>query len=269
MKIKVFILIFLISFLIACESQKRKEYTSEGVIIREFYPNKKIKSEGIYIQDSIRNGWYKEYFENGNLKAEDNYLNGLREGMGIDYYENNIAKSKVNFKNGKADGISLYYYPDGKIKSEGYWVNGKEFGHSIFYFKNGQLDEYGLIDFEGHGRYIRKYDESGNIIEEKGRFLGQLQFSTDFDSVRVGKEVTAELCVGQPPECKTRVFYSEVDKNGKIGSLTELQIKNDIATFKKVFREKGKYKLISIGQMKDFKKNNMKSDTIYTNITVI
>ena len=43
----------------------------------------------------------KEYYKNGELKFEGEFLNGLRNGKGKEYYENNKLKFEGEYLNGK------------------------------------------------------------------------------------------------------------------------------------------------------------------------
>jgi len=47
------------------------------------------------------NGIFKSYYENGQLKYECNYINGILEGIYKEYHENGQLKYACTFVNGK------------------------------------------------------------------------------------------------------------------------------------------------------------------------
>ena len=48
-----------------------------------------------------RNGKVKEYWENGDLKFEGEYLNSKRHGKGKEYYNNGKLKFEGEYYNGR------------------------------------------------------------------------------------------------------------------------------------------------------------------------
>jgi len=70
----------------------------------------------------------KEYYDNGELKFEGEYLNGERNGKGKEYYENGKLKFKGEYLNGKLNGKVKEYYYNGKLKFEGEYLNGERNG---------------------------------------------------------------------------------------------------------------------------------------------
>ena len=63
------------------------------------------------------NGTVKEYWDNGKLKFEGEYLNGKRNGKGKEYYENGKLKFEGEYLNGERNGkVKEYYYRNGKLK---------------------------------------------------------------------------------------------------------------------------------------------------------
>ena len=67
--------------------------------IKEYYDNGILKFEGSYL-NGIENGKIKDYYENGNLKSERQYLNGIKKGK-INQYD--LYGKLIN------DYYSIYY----------------------------------------------------------------------------------------------------------------------------------------------------------------
>jgi antitoxin component YwqK of YwqJK toxin-antitoxin module len=102
-----------------------------------------------------QDGKHVVYYQNGNVKAQGNYVNNKREGEWLFYYENGAIALKKNFSKGEQVGEWCYYNQDGglllkvddiskinekaevalyennKIKSKGTFVNGKKEGDFI------------------------------------------------------------------------------------------------------------------------------------------
>ena len=75
-----------------------------------------------------RNGKGKEYYDNGKLKYEGEYLNGKRwNGKGYN------MKGEVDFKIDEGNGKGKEYKNNGKLIFEGEYLNGQ---------KNGKVKEY-------------------------------------------------------------------------------------------------------------------------------
>ena len=134
------------------------------------------------------NGKRKEYYNNGKLLFEGEYLNGKRwNGKG--YSKNGKMDFEIKDGNGKGKEYNIY---TGKILFEGEFLNGKKIkGKEYLYgnlkfdgaysndFRNGKVKEYysnGKLFFEGE--YIngikngkaKEYYNNGNILFE-GEYL--------------------------------------------------------------------------------------------------
>ena len=118
-----------------------------------------------------RNGKGKEYYEDGQLLFEGEYLNGKRNGKGKEYYEDGQLEFEGEYINDiKWDGIDydtsknkIYELKDGLIKEydygklifEGEYNKNREFIFEGEYFnglRNGKGKEYyndGQLKFEG------------------------------------------------------------------------------------------------------------------------
>lgn len=60
---------------------------------------------------------HKDYYENGNIKAEYSIRNGKFVGKFKAYYDNGKLNSKGEYNNGKMVGIWHYYYSTGSRQS--------------------------------------------------------------------------------------------------------------------------------------------------------
>ena len=146
--------------------------------IKEYYDDGRIKFEGQYLNGE-RNGIGKKFYKNGKAKFVGFYLNNKKYyGIGFDLDENEIYK----LENGK--GIVKKYNETGKLKFEGEYLNGEKNGKGKEYFnsklsfegeylynckKHGKGFINGYLEYEGDYLYNKKwngkgYDKNGNII---------------------------------------------------------------------------------------------------------
>jgi len=88
--------------------------------------------------------------------------------LGFDkkYFDNGKVEFEATFVNGKANGPYKAYYSTGELQEEGQYQNGVLDGEGKVYYKNGKIE----VDFKyDNGRllFVKRYDESGNIIMGK------------------------------------------------------------------------------------------------------
>jgi antitoxin component YwqK of YwqJK toxin-antitoxin module len=119
----------------------------------------------------VKQGFYKTFFENGNLASESHYLNDSMNGVEKFYYEDGSLNSVFTMKNGKSHGEFKYFYEDKTLKQEGTYVNNVLEGQLKTYYKNGKLKEIvTMVDSEEKGDFIEYY-ENGNL-KAKGSYSG-------------------------------------------------------------------------------------------------
>jgi antitoxin component YwqK of YwqJK toxin-antitoxin module len=88
--------------------------------------------DGTYYIGQFRNGLFNgkgtEYYSNGKIQYEGDYVNGNREGKGKYIWEDGqyfIGQWKNDLRNGKG----ILYYSNEKIKYEGDYVDDKKEGY--------------------------------------------------------------------------------------------------------------------------------------------
>jgi len=241
------------------EEKKTLVQTSEdGVVV----------SEISYLNDTIMHGLAKYYYKNGMLKEEINYDSGLVDGDYIRYYEDGKVKSRVKFKRGLREGVSEWYFQNGKVGKLITWMNNKRFGSSIFYYESGSIEAYNCFDFQEHNRYLIKYDSRGIKVKEEGTVLGQLLYDVNLDSIHINKPVVLKISVAVPPNRIVNVTMEKLTWS-ELKEVIQLPVENNVVVYRETFSIKGKYTLITIGEMKDKQGTVLKRDSIRTDITVI
>lgn len=125
----------------------RREFLPDGTVEKSFiFRNGIMIGEGVVTEKGERDGYWKEYYDDGRLRAEGKYIKDVREGAWKYYHSNGNTEQEGVYTNGKPEGEWRWYYPGGQLlREESYY--------------NGLLD--GLMT---------EYDEAGNVIT-KGEYV--------------------------------------------------------------------------------------------------
>jgi len=71
----------------------------------------------------IRNGYWEEYFSNGQLWFKGNYIDDKRDGYWEVYYSNGQLWFKGNYIDDKRDGYWEWYNRDGNLRESIFYHN--------------------------------------------------------------------------------------------------------------------------------------------------
>ncbi len=93
-----------------------------------------------YSDDRIENdGMYREYFPNGQLFVEGEYVKGEQQGKWVYWHDNGQQCRTVNYQNGLPDGSWAVSRADGTLDSKRSFEAGKRDGEWINYDNTGEL----------------------------------------------------------------------------------------------------------------------------------
>ncbi|MFO7613809.1 MAG: toxin-antitoxin system YwqK family antitoxin [Bacteroidales bacterium] len=125
----------------------RREYAPDGTIESSFiFRNGVLIGEGIVTEKGERNGFWKEYYNDGRLRAEGNYDHDLKDGPWKFYHLNGALEQEGTYMKGKPEGEWRWYYAGGALLREETYYNGLQDG------------------------IMTEYDELGNVITS-GEFI--------------------------------------------------------------------------------------------------
>ncbi len=133
---------------------------------KEFYPDFTLKLEQYY-KHGLRDGFFKEYDEKGNLKTIKKYVNDVEQlidsqtkplQMQHEYYPNGRIKREASFRNGRREGTWREFDEEGNVI------------HSQVY-QNGRLVQSGVMDTDGtrRGEWVELYPDS--TMRAKGLYI--------------------------------------------------------------------------------------------------
>lgn len=143
---------------------KAQAFYQDGMgTYKEFYPNGRLKAEGLYV-DGRSEGLWTFYLPEGGLEAKGNYENGLKSGE-WEYFHPEGTKAAVgNYTSGLREGDWTFFYENGIISSEGEMENGKKDGYWRLFNSWGDFTGEGVF-VKGEGEF-KEFYESGKIKTE-------------------------------------------------------------------------------------------------------
>ncbi len=169
-------LLFL-SILILISCTKKKD------VIKEYYPNRIIKSETEVI-DGKRNGISKTYDEIGRLVSTAEFVNDTLQGWMTTYNpQNGKVTAKAFYKNDKQNGPVTLYYAEGQLYREEYYKEGRVDSIVRTYWPDGKLQAEIYFKMGSPALGLKEYDEKGNPVEQPGiviKEINQLRSANTF-----------------------------------------------------------------------------------------
>lgn len=124
----------------------------KGFAVVDYYLNGKIKTIGAYDIDSPTNkqGYFKNFDEDGFIESEGNYVNNKSEGLHKSYKAKGALWLERELTNGKNNGELKTYFTTGTIKriehyNNGVFVDGKCFattGSDTTFYPYEEMPEF-------------------------------------------------------------------------------------------------------------------------------
>ncbi|MCB0428743.1 MAG: toxin-antitoxin system YwqK family antitoxin [Flavobacteriales bacterium] len=127
------------------EEGEYKDNLKEG-IWKQYYCEGNLKNEITYVDDKPL-GYAKFYYKTGKISEEGFWKNQKWDGAYKYYHENGNLAYEWNYENGRRQGKQVYYHPNGKVMIEGNWNGGKEDGEQREYYADGTLKS--IKDYSG------------------------------------------------------------------------------------------------------------------------
>ena len=158
---RTFGLVLLLVVLASCDS---------SVTVKEdYYENGDLKSELRY-ENGMLNGCSKWYLPNGKLQVEVTYRNDTIDGLVRRWHENGNLMEENWYKDGVQDSVFREFSLKGTMITEGYYVGGKLNGEFHRWYENGQVFQEGrFVDGMMDGSWLVFYAD------------GKLAAKADFD----------------------------------------------------------------------------------------
>jgi antitoxin component YwqK of YwqJK toxin-antitoxin module len=151
---------------VKCEYNFKNGKLHGLVVFYDDYKGKYFLSNSIEYRNGKRNGFYRKWFENGQLREECIYIEDKLDGEFKEFWEDGTLHGGGNFKNGKPIGEHRYYNEKGVLVNEEFYSESFENyqGELLqkWYYDNGQL----RMERYNEDRETSKcWDEDGNEKE--------------------------------------------------------------------------------------------------------
>lgn len=150
-----------------------KNFKKNGV--QEFYSFKSgVLSERSNYTDNLLDGKYETFDKDGNLTRQEFYKIVEKDGELTSLltgeqriWEDGKLKTELNYVDGLKNGVLKTYYPSGQLKKEMFYKNNQLDGEYKSYHENGQLNEdfnkTHIADTHENIGWNTQFDEVGNI----------------------------------------------------------------------------------------------------------
>ncbi len=86
-------------------------------------------------KEAVKEGTFREYHDNGQIRFQGDYLNGMGQGRHQYWYRSGQLASEGFLKNGRDEGLMSIYYENGNLKIQYYTVNGRINGDLAEFFQ--------------------------------------------------------------------------------------------------------------------------------------
>ena len=118
-------------------------------------------------KDSLKQGVWKEFWSNGDLKSEVSYKNNKKQGLEINWFDDlDCVEHESYYKDGVLDGPSIYYSKKCKKDFFETYKNGIKEGLELSYYPNGNIKAEGNFKKGNLNGYYRVYDKKGKFSFE-------------------------------------------------------------------------------------------------------
>ena len=138
----------------------REEYFPDGSV--KFRTEGRLNSDGEFIIHGART----LYWESGQKKYEEHYVQGMKHGPRSAWYEGGQIRSQGQYINDEEHGTWTEWYPDGRKMRELNFENGAFHGLYTEWWPNGQMKtQYERVRGEKQGT-MTAWDEEGNVVSQ-------------------------------------------------------------------------------------------------------
>ncbi len=168
------------------EKEKKAEALSQLEVRTEYYKDGKIKIQATYNKKGVPEGIMRQYDENGKVKKAYIFRNGYkiaegiftdageREGFWKEYYFDGSLKAVGNFHKDLKTGLWKYYYPDGTLEETGKYIDNEPDSLWRWFYPDGKLlRTENFYEGQEDGTYT-EYDDQGKVIT-KGEYVEGLK----------------------------------------------------------------------------------------------
>jgi antitoxin component YwqK of YwqJK toxin-antitoxin module len=159
--------------------------------VNTYYDDGTLYESYFITQDSVRDGQYLRFAQNGDTLEKSEYALGRLNGKRILYYDNNVVEiietylgdsleglykvyyedgslqMEMTYNNNKLNSLIKKYYPSGEIMEEVTFKNNEENGPFVEYYKNGNKKWEGTYESGDHEiGLLVQFAENGDTLKK-------------------------------------------------------------------------------------------------------
>jgi len=146
-------------------------------LYQTFYDNGQIKERCDYIFDKDY-GFIKKtvdlWFDNGKKWRMESYQHDLKHGLFCEWFGDGILKQECNFINGNKNGLEKFYYFNGQNKMHINYKNGIVNGICNLWHLNGKLYVECEFDRGITLNNFKKWNKFGKLIENNKNYENEV-----------------------------------------------------------------------------------------------
>lgn len=117
--------------------------------------------------NNLKQGIWREFWSNGDLKLETSYKDGKKDGLEITWYDHpDCVEQEAFYKDGKLDGTVTHYSKRCRKDFFETYKNGVKHGLELEYYNNGYLKAEGVYKNGSLDGYYSVYDRKGRFSFE-------------------------------------------------------------------------------------------------------
>lgn len=160
-------------------------------VVKSYHTNGQLNEQYTITPDSVKNGVYTRYSNDGILREESNYVEGKLNGERKIFYPSGSLEIRENYSNNKLNGSYTVYhkngnpllessysenilagivkkfYESGAIMEEVQFENNEENGPFVEYYENGNKKWEGTyLNGDNEFGLLLKYDEEGVLVRK-------------------------------------------------------------------------------------------------------
>jgi antitoxin component YwqK of YwqJK toxin-antitoxin module len=204
---------------------KKENYNQTGELLTKVeyqYNGNTLIEQITYNSNSLKNGDYKSYYENGKLKSEGKYSNNLQEGLWNYYYKNGKLKGAGSFLHGEGtdvgdtgiprnnrDGNWKTYTESGSLSQTSEWKKNTCVGRTSYYANGNKQEEIILVK---QLKQIIEGPLEGSYFETNQLMNQYLITSWNENSIKISEFHR----IDNISDGKLHGPYREYDANGKL-----------------------------------------------------
>ena len=256
-------LILVFAFVNCSSEGEVKFFKNKSQLIEEkYYVSNKVKSRIEYNFDTVKHGKSIVYYEDGTIKEEEYYNEGVQ------------------------DSIDREFYPNGNIKNSKYWLKGKPWAEyyqfydskeKVFYATNKdtlvrnepKIKYYAYYDNNGSLAYERSVDSIGNkITSVSGSSIAFHQINSNL--LNIDKSFDARFYIVNPRHTKRNFIINKYYGNKLIESDPfEIDAYYGCVFYETKFNKEGEYLIEGVSQIAELIGGEVNVDTVKIKIKVV